>query len=165
MHSIHTKHEIIQMPLPWCTSRVTRVTCACVCIRVRMDMPVVICLYMSSYLGNAAAQNNFERFTSKWPMTQLIKLSKNFRSQGIVVKAAAALIRNNPETPSSTVGTVALTVRAIHGCAKICLHKCPWVQETHTIMSGMNDELPACYFTDSCHDLHHAGFTLLDRQS
>ena len=47
-------------------------------------------------------RSNFEEFTRQWPGTHLIKLRKNFRSSSIIVRAAAAVIAKNPETPTST---------------------------------------------------------------
>ena len=50
--------------------------------------------------GNA--RSNFEQFVRRWPATRLVKLTKNFRSHGIIVKAAASVIANNPSAPTST---------------------------------------------------------------
>jgi superfamily I DNA/RNA helicase len=51
---------------------------------------------------NGCARNNFDEFMSTWPTSVLIKLRKNFRSDQMIVRAAAAVIAKNPETPTST---------------------------------------------------------------
>ena len=51
---------------------------------------------------NGNTHNNFEQFVKTWPASRVVKLSKNFRSDAIVVKAAAALISNNPTHATST---------------------------------------------------------------